>query len=315
MSLPLTARERLERAIAMVPWIASHPEGASVHEICARFDLDVDQLHDCLNTVFMVGVHPYTPDAMIDVFIESDLVTIRLPDYFTRPIRLTPTQTFGLLAAGRALQSIPGADESGPLARALAKIASAHGATGDHLVAVDISTAPTEVYDDLSRAVVDQRCVRIDYYTHGRDQSSVRIIEPWLVGMQDGYWYVKGYCRAAEGIRNFRLDRVRSLEVLDEQFTPPDTIEPLEPFRADGLPRVTLDLGPSSSWVASQYPVDEVIPLDDSRLRVTLAVGAVPWLERLLLRLGPDAVVVSSDPALTGVGPDAARRVRSVYVE
>jgi hypothetical protein len=43
---------------------------------------------------------------------------------------------------------------------------------------------------------------------------------------------------------------------------------------------------------------------------VRLRVSARPWLERLLLRLGPDARVAEGDP---GVAPQAAARVLARY--
>ena len=51
------------------------------------------------------------------------------------------------------------------------------------------------------------------------------------------------------------------------------------------------------------------------RLRVTLAVTARPWLERLLLSLGPQAELVEVDERLGGAGVRAvaASRVLERY--
>ena len=49
-------------------------------------------------------------------------MTIRLAEYFGRPLRLTPAEGLALLAAGRALLAVPGSDPEGPLATALAKL-------------------------------------------------------------------------------------------------------------------------------------------------------------------------------------------------
>ena len=45
---------------------------------------------------------------------------------------------------------------------------------------------------------------------------------------------------------------------------------------------------------------------------VVLVVSERAFLERILLRLGPDAAV-TAPPEWTTVGPDAARRVRARY--
>jgi len=49
------------------------------------------------------------------------------------------------------------------------------------------------------------------------------------------------------------------------------------------------------------------------RMRVTLAVSERAWLERLLLRLGPDARVISGGGGLEGTGRDGACRLLARY--
>jgi predicted DNA-binding transcriptional regulator YafY len=65
--------------------------------------------------------------------------------------------------------------------------------------------------------------------------------------------------------------------------------------------------------VVGQYPIESVEERPDGRLRVSLAIAARPWLERLLLGLGPDARVVEAPDDLAGAGADAARRVLDRY--
>jgi proteasome accessory factor C len=246
MTQKLTARETLERALAFVPWIASQGGTASVEEVCRRFDLDVDQLSSCLATVSMVGVYPYTPDALLEAFVEPDHVYVNLPDYFHRPLRLTPTQTFGLIAAGRALLSVPGADNDGPLARALAKIISISGA--ETAVAIDIDTAPSDILMILQKATTDHQQIEIEYYTFARDVWSVRVIDPWRVQALEGNWYLEGLCHKASATRVFRVDRIRAISVLESSFEPPAPM--MQRCRGSRLTSLLLERGwqPSTRW-------------------------------------------------------------------
>jgi proteasome accessory factor C len=311
---PLTAQDRLRRMLAIVPWVAAQPDGATIEEVCARFDLEPDQLQACLDTVFMVGVHPYTPDALVDVFVDHDRVQIRLPDFFTRPLRLTPAQAFALLAAGRSLQSVPGADPSGPLGRGLAKLAATVGADTTEVVDVDLGDASGDALALLQQAVAERRPVELEYYSYGRDTHGVRTVDPWRVQAQQGQWYLEGHAHDSDGVRVFRLDRIHAVRLLDGTFERPESTSPLEVFRPSSSdPRVVLDLAPSAAWVVGQYPVESVEERPDGQLRVTMAIAARAWLERLLLRLGPDAVVVEAPEALVGAGADAARRVLARY--
>lgn len=313
MSISLSGRQRLERALAIVPWIAEQGGTASIEEVCSRFDIDVEQLQSCLSTVSMVGVYPYTPDALLDAGVEPDHVYVKLPDYFTRPLRLTPTQTFSLIAAGRALLSLPGTNPEGPLARAIAKVAVATGA--NTAVAIDIDTAPTGLFDKLQRAVADHHRIQIEYHTYSHDTLSVRVVDPWRVQLLNGHWYLQGHCHSAEDTRKFRLDRIREFRLLDETFEAPTNLPPLEVFdKSDLLPTVTLELTNATSWVATQYPIESSTQLANGGIQVTLAVSALLWLERLLLRLGDDALVVTVDPALSGARSSGARRVLARYL-
>lgn len=313
MTARLTAAERLRRMLAIVPWVAAQPDGATVDEICSRFDLDRAQLQECLDTVFMVGLHPYTPDALIDVFLDGDRVSLRLPDFFTRPLRLTPEQTFALVTAGRSLLSVPGADADGPLARGLAKLATGLGADPE-VVDVDLGTVPGDALEVLRQAVEQARRVELDYYSYGRDQRTTRVVDPWRVEARQGRWYLEGWCHASDATRLFRLDRIEAIRLLDETFDRPDGSGDLEVFRpSEDDPRVVLELDPRQSWVVEQYPVEEVTTGPDGTLRVRLAVAARPWLERLLVRLGPDARVVDGPPELTRAGTEAARRILGRY--
>lgn len=310
----LTATERLRRMLAIVPWVAAQPDGATIDEICARFDLDPDQLRDCLDTAFMVGLHPYTPDALIDVLIDGDRVHLRLPDFFTRPLRLTPEQALALTAAGRSLLSVPGADAEGPLARGLEKLAAAMGTDPAGVVDVDLGEGAGAVLPRLREAVAGRRRVAMDYYSYGRDDLTHREVDPWRVQAEQGRWYLEGWCHSSGDVRVFRVDRIADLQVLDQGFEPPADAGPVPVFRpGPDDPRLTLELAPAARWVVEQYPVEAVEEQADGGLRVTLAVVAVPWLERLLVRLGPDARVVDGPAELADSGRAAARRMLQRY--
>jgi proteasome accessory factor C len=300
--------------LAVVPWVAAQPGGATIDDICTRFDLDRDQLQDCLDTAFMVGLHPYTPDALIDVIVDADRVQLRLPDFFTRPLRLTAEQTLALLAAGRSLLNVPGADPDGPLARGLAKLAGPGGTDPSALVDVDLGQVPGPLVPMLQDAVASRRRVALEYYSYGRDELTSREVDPWRVHAEQGQWYLEAWCHSSDDLRVFRLDRVREARVLDATFDAPPEETGLEVFRARAdHPRVTLELRPAAHWVVDQYPVEAVEERPDGILRVTLAVAAVPWLERLLVRLGPDVSVVDAPGALTDAGTAGARRILERY--
>lgn len=313
-----SASDRVARLLAMVPWIAAQ-DGPTVDEVCQRFALSRRKLIEDLEVLMMVGVPPYTPDTLIDVVIEGDRVWLRFADVFSRPLHLTPEQGLALVAAGSASQGLPGGELHGPLATALGKLAGVLGVDPAEAVSVTLGESRPGVLDALRTAAAEGRRVRIDYYSYGRDERTTRTVDPHAVYAQGGAWYLRGYCHRARDLRQFRVERVVDVQVLDETFDREAATAAGAGAAAEFVPgpdvaRVTLDLAPAAAWVVETYPVDEVSDLDDGWQRVRLAVTARPWLERVLVRLGRQArVVEADDPDLLTAGPAAARRILDRY--
>ena len=311
----LTAAERLDRTLAIVPWVASRPDGtATIAEISERFNIDADDLRECLIITSMVGVHPYTPDLLIDAIVDSDTVTISLPDYFRRPLRLTAEQTFALLTSAKAILSIPGADHDSALARGLSKVLESIGEVSETAVDIDIDTAPDAVTELLRHSVEKRQSVDITYYTYGRDDIGSRRVDPWSIHSDSGLWYLQAWCHRSEAERVFRIDRIREATATSSTFDIPDPLPAFTVFDSTSIDgTVTLRLAARARWVAEYYPAESIEFHDDGTTTITLAIGSVAWLERLLMRLGPDATVLEASDGLADVGRVAARRLLASY--
>lgn len=329
MATRTTAPDRMRRVLAIVPWIVANPS-RTIDEVAGRFGLTTRELLDDLNVVFMVGLPPYSPDALIDVQIDDDgRVSIRLADFFSRPLRLTPSQGLALLASSDGLLTIPGTDPDGALARALAKLAEALGmGTGDALD-IHLGAAEASMLDELRRAAIERREVDLRYYSYGRDERSDRRIVPWRVFAEGGSWYVHAWCYRAGGERVFRVDRIEELAVLAT------TSEQAQPAAAAGVgvgaddadggravfnpgaddPTVTIELSPEAAWVVETYPVTVLEQRDGVPTLVEMVVTARPWLERLLVRLGPNARLVDATglPGASAIAAEAATRILARY--
>jgi proteasome accessory factor C len=318
-----TSGVRVQRLLALVSWVAAN-DGPTVAEVCRRFQIAEDQLVEDLSTAMMVGADSaeYT-DMPIEVVLEDGRVWVHLLS-FRRPLRLTPAEGLSLVAAGSALLDVPGADPAGPLGRALAKLADVLGIEPGQALDVDLGAVTGDVFSVLRRAVTGHRQVEIESYTESRDTWTTRTIDPWRVFTELGRWYVHGYCHTAQGERVFRIDRVRSAEMLDSTFDPPRGHSGnVLTFEGEELPRVTLRLAPAARWVLEAYPVEVLdepadLSADEAargRVTVSIQITGTPWLERLLLRLGPDGEVIELDDRLGGpdIAAGAARRVLARY--
>jgi proteasome accessory factor C len=311
-----SATERLTRLLAMIPHVAGRGY-VSLDELSTRFAYPrADLVADLTDVLPYVGVAPFTPDTLVEVTIDEHRVRIDYADWFVRPLRLSPSEALALFAAGRTVAAAEPDDAAGPLVRGLTKLGAALGAGGDGALDMHLGAAAEETLSVLRTAVDERRMVRIDYYSYGRDQRRERVIEPRRFYSDDGNWYVAGYCHLARADRVFRVDRMRSATLLDDTFESPqgDADAPGTFVAQADDPRVVIDVAPDARWVIDKYPHDTAEDRADGSVRITLAVTARPWMERLLVRLGSSAVVVE---APEGFGDDArsaaARRILTRY--
>ncbi len=302
MSRPVAEHE-VQRILALVPYIVAHP-GTTKSELAQRFGITEAQLDEDLDLVLMIGVPPYSPGDYLDVDDSDGRVTIRLADYFRRPLRLTPNEGLALLAAGRALLAVPGSDPAGPLATALAKLEAALDLPG---LVVDVGEPP--FLPAVRAAAAHHERLDIDYWSAGRDELTQREIDPTVVFFATGAWYVSAFCHRVGGERMFRVDRIRAVRPTGTHFDPPEvSAEPGAVFnpRPDD-PVVTLRLEPSAAWVAESFPTQAVRERRGGRLEVDLVVSEEAWLDRLLLRLGSDAQVIAPKQRRQAAAAAAAR--------
>ncbi len=319
MNARLTARDRLARLLSVIPWVAEQSDGALLDEVSSRFDYPRGLLlNDLQDVVFFVGVHPFTPDSLIEVELSDERVRIRYADWFSRPLRLTAEEGARLLTAGQSVLALTddtdGTDtEPSALLRALTKLGTALGEGARQAVDVRLGNAPDDTLAVLREAVASRLRVDLEYYTYGRDELSERSVDPARVFSDKGNWYLSGWCHRAEGERVFRVDRIRQATLTATAVSVATSTAETTFAPAGDLPRALLRLDPSARWVVEQYPVDDIVTAPD-HIDVRIAVSTVPWFERLLLRLGPDAEIVATDePLAPDLRSSAARRVLERY--
>jgi proteasome accessory factor BC len=303
------ASSRLRRLLAIVGWLARVGE-APIAEVARRFGIpERDVVHE-LELAACCGLPPYSPDVLLEIVVTDETVRAFLPEELARPRRLTSAEGFALAASARTILAVPGADQGGALARALAKL---EAVLGDHQgLVVDLDDP--SLLGAARQAAEDGARAEIEYHSASSDETTRRIVDPLDVVSLDGHWYMDAYCHRAGGLRRFRVDRIRSLRVVGRQsgrdVRPADRSAAFVP--GPGAVTVRLALAPAARWVADTVPVLDVTPGPGTTSIVTLAVGGEAWLERLLLQVGPDARIL--EPAeLAGAAAAAARRVLRRY--
>jgi proteasome accessory factor C len=289
--------DRLPRLLSLVPYLLARP-GVPVAEAAADFGITERQLRRDLELLWMCGLPGYGPGDLIDLSFSGDTVTVTEDAGMRRPLRLTTTEATALLVALRTLADVPGVVDTAAVRRATVKIERAVGDAGTSGLSVDLSREEEAATATVQQALASGRALRIRYYTAGRDAVSLRTVDPMRLLIVTGRGYLEAWCRRAEGVRLFRLDRVEDATILDEPAAPPPDAEPTDLSAGLFQPapehrRAVLVLEPDAHWVAEYYPVDEIVDEPDSdAIRVVMRYADPGWIVRLVLGLGGRARVV-----------------------
>jgi proteasome accessory factor C len=287
--------QRLQRILVMLPYAIHHP-GVSVDDLAERFNVKKRDLVEDLNLVFVCGLPGYGPGDLIDVMLDEDRVYVEMADYFTAPLRLTPAEALVLYAGGSALASLPGMEQADELRRALTKVRRALGRGEDRdadAVQVQLEHAAGGHLESLQNALRDAVQVDIEYFSASRGELTARTVEPWGLIAALGRWYLVGLDHLSGEERMFRVDRIKSVAVLDAAAPVPPDFDPGRYRGAfsgrDGDLRVTLEISASAAqWFEDYYPVESGETLDDGWRRVVLVAGGERWAATLVVRLGRD---------------------------
>jgi predicted DNA-binding transcriptional regulator YafY len=299
------ATERLARLLSMVPWLV-HRQGIDIAEAARGLGVGEDQLRADLDLLFLCGTGSM-PDELIEVDSEDGRIFIRNADTIARPLRLGWDEAVTLIVGLRALAAVPGLHDDDAVLRALAKLEHAAGdlvAAADRVRATLAEDVDPNLLATLRTALSDRRRVRIEYESAGTDSVSERDVDIMRVAGLDGRWYIEGWCHRAAATRLFRLDRIRSVEVLDVDGTPPEEAASRDLSAGTYQPApdaltATLLLAPSARWVCDYYPVEQhaavTTAAGESAEAVTLRVSRPDWLVRLVVRLGGHCTVLAPD--------------------
>jgi predicted DNA-binding transcriptional regulator YafY len=228
--------ERFARLVTLASvLIAAGREGRRlpVKEACERLQISEQELREDISVLNVVnfGGGAYVLYAEVQGK-EIEVDTEPYSDTFDRPARLLPIEANALIAAINFL----GDHLSEHLVTARQKIESALGEIGrEGLLVARADADDSDIAREVSRAIEARRLIELEYYAPNEDRFSTRTVEPYaLINGREG-WYVATYDPAKEDTRHFRLDRVKSVAVLDAPYEPRAGLDPIADV--EGWPR------------------------------------------------------------------------------
>ncbi len=131
-----------------------------------------------------------------------------------------------------------------------------------------------EVFSKVFRAIKERKKLKIKYWVIHRRELTERIVEPYLIFNSEGVWYFVGFCELRKGFRDFALDRIEEIEVLDETYTPKsfnfkDYLGKAFKIYKGNAQSITLIFDSyEANWIKERiwHPTQEIKELPDGRL-------------------------------------------------
>jgi predicted DNA-binding transcriptional regulator YafY len=227
------AVNRTDRLYALVEELrAVAPSSRSAPTLATRFEVSVRTIERDISALQQAGVPIYaTPGRRGGYAIDKSMT---LP-----PVNFTAAEAAAVaLALARSGPTPFRSAARTALPKMLAAMSEVDAGAARRLASrvrlyerVD-AEGPPPTPPVVEQAIVEQLVVAIDY----RDRDGVRterVVEPLAVMGIEAVWYLTAWCRLREGVRTFRLDRIRGARLtgetapereVDARTAPPDLV-------------------------------------------------------------------------------------------
>jgi proteasome accessory factor C len=300
----VSVSDRLGRLLFIVPYVA-HRDGVPIGELAAKIGVTPQQIESDLDLLAMVGQPPLTPDHLIDLYVEDEVVYVDLDQSLSRPLHLTHEEARALVLGAKLVGSLGGLGED--LQAVLAKIIALLNPVDREIVQSlcqriglwqDGPEAPEPTLK-LRGAVEEHQEVCVEYYSLSSDRQKSYHLQPLALITHSGIEYLVALDVDAEGHEKlFRLDRMAAVERLTTTFEPPASLN-LERFRrhrlyfGDSTSRAEVRFSaPVARAVRELFSDSELHDEPDGAIRVLLSTSSLAWLARWVLPFGSEAEVL-----------------------
>jgi predicted DNA-binding transcriptional regulator YafY len=167
-------------------------------------------------------------------------------------------------------------------------------------------TALSPLLEKIRQGARLYRKIEMTYQSSTGPAVTDRQVDPYALVHRSGWWYLVGFCHLREGMRTFRVDRIRELALLSEPFQVPEGFDVrahLEAaFKDQPGVRASLRFAPEAAHIALTNAADweTVQENEDGSVVVVLSAPDMYWLASLVMSFST-WVTVLDPPELRAV--------------
>jgi predicted DNA-binding transcriptional regulator YafY len=307
--------ERFARLVTLAGLLiesAKRGERLRVADLRQRLELTAEELQEDIELLNVVNFGGGT--YVLYAEIQGDEIEVDSEPYgdnFARPARLLPLEAKALVAAIDLFgDHLP----QGSLQSAREKIIDAlgHDPSEEGLEIAAAGGGDAELARVVNEAIAGSRLLELQYYKENEDQFTKRSVEPYRLENGREGWYVECYDLTKDGIRHFKLDRIKEAKLSRQTFEPRPEVEEMagvEDWMTHGeVPTAQVArvwVSPERArWLREERTVVE--ELADGAVVIELPYAGTSWLVREILRGAGDLVVLEPEDAREAIAREVA---------
>ncbi len=141
------------------------------------------------------------------------------------------------------------------------------------------------------------------------EETHARAIEPREIKVLNGHTYVRAYCTTREAWRTYRVDRISAVLATSPALVgrPDDDVPNWLTHVGEEGDEIIVVMEPPLRWLFEPLPGARWARVSDGRHAVTFRVADENFVDHLMVRAGPGAVVVT--PRYANAGHALAKRM------
>jgi len=189
-------------------YILLDKKSVTARELTEHFGVSRRTICRDIDTLSMAGIPIYTERG------KGGGIKL-LPEFVLNKSILSEQEQHEILLALHSLSNVMTAETE----KVLQKLSTIFNKTTTNWLEIDFAgwNHENDYFNEFKTAILERRVVAFDYYNRHGDKT-FRRIEPMQLWFKSKAWYLKGYCLTKQGMRLYKLSRIKDLVVTDEHF-------------------------------------------------------------------------------------------------
>lgn len=298
---------RLDRLMAISVFLQSRKK-VTANDISERFNISLRTVYRDVKALMESGI-PICSEAGFGYSIE--------PGYHLPPLVFTREEATAMLTAGKMIEKFTDSSVDKHYSSAMEKVRSVIRYNDKEYIEIledrilvfqppvmNKIEFPNNFLFTIQKAITHKNVIKIGYYSAFSKETTVRKIEPIGLCMYSGRWHMIAFCTLRNDYRDFRVDRIKSVTVMDEPFSKehpalgdykPDNYESVDMMKV--VVRFPLNLRTELADQKYYYGFIEEI-VTENYVEMKFLSNSVDWIGRWLLGFGDKATILEPKEVL-----------------